>query len=214
MAQTFSSLAPLLGFPSTDARGAIFFLGIDYFGGRSGESTISAGDRGAVPFNRTNPPSRLDPVTVVQPESNAVSDRTQEGDKGQLKTRPKELRDTGLPEAKNSQSSCDVDTALLEIANRQPLRELNGTNEDPLEPILTPDTYLLTIHAGKAIWTQLGTIAIGTTVVQSLPSGQTEDLGGALVTTIESICPCQRPTGGAALVRLGMACVAAHLHIK
>ena len=35
MAQTFNSLAPLLGFPSTDARGAIFFLGIDHFGGRS-----------------------------------------------------------------------------------------------------------------------------------------------------------------------------------
>jgi len=34
VAQTFSSLAPLLGFPSTDARGAIFFLGIDHFGGR------------------------------------------------------------------------------------------------------------------------------------------------------------------------------------
>jgi len=154
----------------------------------------------AVPFNRTNPLSCLDPVTVVQLESNAVSDRTQEGDKGQLKTRPKELQDTGLPEAKNSQSPCNVDTVLLEIANHQPLRELNGTNEDPLEPILTPDTYLLTIHAGQAIWTQLGTIAIGTTVVQSLPSGQTEDLGGALVTTIESICPCQHPTGGAALV--------------
>jgi len=167
----------------------------------------------AVPFNRTNPPSRFDPVTVNQLESNAVSKRTQEGDKGQPKTRPKEPRVTGLPEAKNSQSPCDADTALLEI-NRQPLRKLNGTNEDPLEPILTPDTYLLTTHAGKAIWTQLGTIAIGTTVVQSLPSGQTEDLGGALVTTIESICPYQRPTGEAALVRLGMACVAAYLHIK
>ena len=38
MAQTFSSLAPLLGFPSTDARGTIFFLGIDHFGGRSERS--------------------------------------------------------------------------------------------------------------------------------------------------------------------------------
>ena len=153
-------------------------------------------------------------MTVVQPESNAASDRTQEGDKGLTKTRPKEPRDIGLPEAKNSQSPCGVDTALLEIVNHRPLWELNGTKEDPLEPILTPDTYLLTIHAGKAIWTQLRTIVKGTTVVQSLPSGQTDDLGGASVTTIESICPCQRPTGEAALVRLGMACVAAHLHIK
>jgi len=94
----------------------------------------------AVPFNRTNPPSRLDSVTAVQLESNAVSEMTQEGDKGQPKTRPKKPRDTGLPEAKNSQSPCDSDTAL-EIAVRQPLRELNGTNEDPLDPFLTPDTY-------------------------------------------------------------------------
>jgi len=167
-----------------------------------------------VPLNRTNPSSRLDPVTVNQLKSNADSKRTQEGDKGQPKTRPKEFRVTGLPEAKNSQLPCDTDTALLEIANRQPPRKLNGINEDSLEPILTPDTYLLTTHAGKATWTQLGTIAIGTTVVQSLPLGQTEDLGGALVATIESICPYQRPTGEAALVRLGMACVSAYLHIK
>ena len=140
----------------------------------------------AVPFNRSNPPSRLDPAISVQPEPNAVSDRTQEGNKGQFIT--------------NSQSSCAVDTALLETANHQPLRELNGTNEDPPGPFLTADTYLLTIHAGKAIWTQLGTIANGTIVVQSLPSGQNEDLGGVMVKTIESICPSQLPTEGATLV--------------
>ena len=168
----------------------------------------------AAPLIRTNPPSRLDPVTVIQLESNAVSKSTQEGDKGQPITGPKEPRVTGPPEAKNSQSPCDTDTALSEIAHRQPPRKLNGTNEDPLEPFLTPDTYLLTTHADKAIWTQLGTIATGTTIVQSLPSGQTEDLDGALVTTIESICPYQRLTGEAALVRLGMACVSAYLHIK
>jgi len=40
VAQTFSSLAPLLGFPSTDARGAIFFLGIDHFAGDLQNSTL------------------------------------------------------------------------------------------------------------------------------------------------------------------------------
>jgi len=141
-----------------------------------------------VPLNRTNPSSRLDPA-VNQPKSNADSKRTQEGDKVQPKTRPKELRVTGLLEAKNSQLPGDTDTALLDIANRQPPRKLNGINEDSPEPILAPDTYLLTTHAGKASWTQLGTIAKGTIVVQSLPSGQIEDLDGALVTTIESISP-------------------------
>jgi len=41
-----------------------------------------------------------------------------------------------------------------------------------------------------------------------------EDLGGAKVTTIESIRPCQRPTGEVVLVKMGMACVTEHLHIK
>ena len=169
----------------------------------------------AVLCNRTNPQSRtLDPVTVVQLESIAASERPQEGEKGLLKTRPKEFRDIALPEIENSQPPCGVDITSSEIENRQPLWELDGTKEDPPEPILTPDTYLLTRNAGKAIRTQLWTIAKGTTVVQSLPSGQIEDLGGALVTTIESICPCQRPTGEVALVRLKMACVAAHLHIR
>jgi len=154
----------------------------------------------AVPFIRTHLPSCLDPATGTQLEPNAVSDKTQEGDKGQL--------------INSTQSSCAVDTALSETANRQPLRKLNVTNDDPPEPILTADTYILTIYAGKANWTQLGTIANGTTVIQSLPSGQIEDLGGVMVKTIESISPSQRPTEGNALVRLGMACVAAHLHIK
>ena len=161
------------------------------------------------------PQSRaLDSKTVVQLEPTVVSERAQKGEKGVLKARPKELLDIALSEIENFQPPCGVDIALSEIENFQPLWELDGTKEDPPEPILTPDTYLLTSNAGKAIWTQLRTIAIGTIVVQSLPSGYIEDLGGALVTTIESISPCQCQTGEIALVRLGMACVAAHLHIK
>jgi hypothetical protein len=150
----------------------------------------------------------------VQPEPTAVSERAREGEKGVLKTRPKELLDIALSETENLQPPCNVDIALSDIENSQPLWELEGTKEDPPEPTLTPDTYLLTSNAGKAIWTQLRTIAIGTIVVQALPSGYIEDLGGALVTTIESISPCRCQTGEIAPVRLGMACVAAHLHIK
>jgi len=147
----------------------------------------------AVPFKRPNPQSCLDPATGAQTEPIAGS---------------MTLSDI------NPHSLCDTNTALSEIANCQPPQNPNGTNKEPLEPILTPDTYLLTTHAGKAKWTQLGNITMDTRVVQSLPSGQIEDLGGALVTTIESICHYQLPTGETALVRLGMACVAAYLHIK
>jgi len=154
--------------------------------------------------NIINPQSRtLDSKIVVQLESTVTSERVQEDEKGKLKTRPKELPDIALSEIQ-----------IFPPPMHGPLWELDGTKEDPPEPILTPDTYLLTSNAGKAIWTQLRTIDKGTTVVQSLPSGNIEDLSGALVTTIDSICPYQRPTDEVALVRLGMTCVAAHLHIK
>ena len=104
--------------------------------------------------DRTNPQSRtLDPKTVVQPEPTAVSERAQEGEKGVLKTRPKELLDIALSETENLQPPCNVDIALSDIENSQRLWELEGTKEDPPEPTLTPDTYLLTSNAGKAIWT-------------------------------------------------------------
>ena len=120
---------------------------------------------------------------------------------------------------KRSIRPLDIDFSEFETEIFQPPlkganRNRDGTKEDPPEPSLTPDTYLLTSNACKASWIQLRTLAEGTTVVQSLPSGYIEDLGGARVTTIESICPYQRPTGEVVLVKMGMACVAAHLHIK
>jgi len=124
------------------------------------------------------------------------------GKKGEPKRRPKDPPDI---------AHSDIETF------QRPLKELPydpGTKEDLPEPSLTPDTYRLTSNAGKASWIQLGTAAKGTIVVQSLPSGNFEDLGGATVTTIETICPYQRPTGGVVLVKLGRACVTAHLHIK
>jgi len=125
--------------------------------------------------NIITPQSRtFDSKTVVQLESTATSERVQEGEKGVLKTRPKELLDIALSEIE-----------IFQPPVNGPLWDRDGTKEDSPEPILTPDTYLLTSNAGKASWIQLRTIAKGTTVVQSLPSGYIEDLGGAMVTTIK-----------------------------
>jgi len=145
----------------------------------------------------------FDSKTVVQLESAATNEMAKEGKKVELKTRPKEPLDIAHSEIETSQ---------------RPLKELpydrGGTKEDLPEPSLTPDTYLLTRNAGKASWTQLWTAAKGTIVFQSLPSGNIEDLGGVTVTTIETVGPYQRPTGEVVLVKLGRACVTAHLHIK
>ena len=140
--------------------------------------------------------------TVGQLESVATNERAKEGKKGEPTRIPKDT-----PVIAHS----DIETP------QRPLKELlydPGTKEVLPEPSLTPDTYLLTSKAGKATWIQLGTAVQGTTVVQSLPSGNFEDLGGATVTTIKSICPYQMPTGGVVLVKMGTACVTAHLHVK
>jgi len=50
--------------------------------------------------------------------------------------------------------------------------------------------------------------------VQSLPSGNIEDLGGVRVTTIETLCPFERPAGGIDLVQMGQAYITAHHHIQ
>jgi hypothetical protein len=154
--------------------------------------------------NIITPQSRtFDSKTVMQLESTATNERVQEGEKGVLKTRPKELLDIALSEIE-----------IFQPPVNGPLWDLDGTKEDPPEPILTPDTYLLTSNAGKASWTQLRTVAKDTIVFQSLPSGNIEDLGGAKMTTIQTICPYQRPEGEVILAKLAMACVTAHLHIK
>jgi len=144
----------------------------------------------------------LAPKTAGQLESAALNEKAKERKKGEPKRRPKDPPVIAYPDIETSQ---------------RPLKELlyeSGTKEDLPEPSLTPDTYLLTSNAGKANWTQLGTAVHGTKVIQSLPSGNIEDLGGAKVTTIESICSYQPPTDEVILAKLGMARVAAHLHIK
>ena len=64
--------------------------------------------------------------------------------------------------------------------------------KDRPTPSFTPNTYSLIRNADKASWIQLGNATSGATGVQSLPSGNIEDLRGATVTTIETLCQFER----------------------
>jgi len=74
-----------------------------------------------------------------------------------------------------------------------------------LTPIFTPDTYILIRNADKASWIQLGDATRGATVVQSLPSGNIEDLGGAKLATIEKVWAFACPVEGTNIVQIGKA---------
>ena len=127
--------------------------------------------------------------TVVQLESVTAYEMVRKEKKGELKTRPIDPLDTAHSD--------------IETCQRPPeelLYDRDETQEELPEPSLTPDTYLLIRYEDKASWIQLRTAAKGTKVVQSLPSGNIEDLGGATETTIENIHPYQSPTGGVDLV--------------
>jgi len=141
--------------------------------------------------------------TVVQLESVTAYEMVRKEKKGELKTRPIDPLDTAHSD--------------IETCQRPPeelLYDRDETQEELPEPSLTPDTYLLIRYEDKASWIQLRTAAKGTKVVQSLPSGNIEELGGATETTIETVCPYESPTGGVDLVKLGKAYVTAHHHIK
>jgi hypothetical protein len=139
----------------------------------------------------------------VQLESVTAYEMVRKEKKDELKTRPIDPLDTAHSD--------------IETCQRPPeelLYDRDETKEELPEPSLTPDTYLLIRYEDKASWIQLRTAAKGTKVVQSLSSGNIEDLGGATETTIETVCPYESPTGGVDLVKLGKACVTAHHHIK
>jgi len=66
----------------------------------------------------------------------------------------------------------------------------------------------------KASWTPIWLAGRGDKVVQSLPSGRIEDLTGAMMTTIETVCTFECPASGIDIVQLGKARITAHHHIQ
>jgi len=141
--------------------------------------------------------------TIAQLESDTAIEMDKKVNKGELNTRPKGPPDTTQSDIKTGQRPpeellCDRDAA----------------KEDLPKPSFTPDTYTLIRNGDKASWIQLWTATRGATVVQSLPSGKIEDLLGARVTTIETLCSYECPTGRFDLVQMGKAYITAHHHIK
>jgi len=140
---------------------------------------------------------------IAQLESDTVSVIKQKQNRDEPNKRPKGLPDTPHPVTTTYQRPpeefrCDYDV----VQNDRPT------------PSFTPDTYILIRNADKASWIQLWTVASGATVVQSLPSGKIDDLLGARVTTIETLCPFERPVGGIDLVQMGKANITGHHHIQ
>jgi len=99
----------------------------------------------------------------------------------------------------------DTTHLVIKTFHRLPeesLYDQDAAKKDWLTPSFTPDTYILIRNADKASWIQLGDSTRGATVVQSLPSGNIEDLRGATSTTIETAYQLERSAGGIDIVQM------------
>jgi len=141
--------------------------------------------------------------TIAQLESDTAIEMDKKVNKGELKTRPKGPPDTTHSDIKTGQRPPEE---LL--CNR------DAAKEDLPKSSFTPDTYILIRNGDKASWIQLGTTTRGAIVVQSLPSGKIEDLLGARVTTIETLCPFEGLRDRVDLIQIAKAYILAHHHIK
>jgi len=111
----------------------------------------------------------------------------------------------------------DTPYLVIKTCHRLPeesLHDQDVAKEDWPTPSFTPDTHILIRNADKASWIQPGNASRGATVVQSLPSGNIEDLRGATSTTIETVYQLERPAGGIDIVQIGKAYITAHHHIQ
>jgi len=146
--------------------------------------------RAAHSLHTTLQASHLAPKTTSQLES----DMEIEKDKRENKARPIGPPDTSHSDPKTGQRPPE-----------EHFCDLVAAKEGLPKPSFTPDTYILARKSDKAIWIHLWTATRGGTVVQSLPSGKIEDLSGARVTTIETLCSFGGPEGWIDLVQMGKA---------
>jgi len=66
---------------------------------------------------------------------------------------------------------------------------------------------------GGALWIPIYRVEKGDIVIQSLPSGNIEDLSGAMMAKIETVCTFGCPEEGIDIVQMGEALITAHHHI-
>ena len=76
------------------------------------------------------------------------------------------------------------------------------------------DTLILIEKMGQAFWKPIYRAAQGDIVVQTLPSGKIEDLTGALMTPIKTLCAFNCLNGRSDMVRMGNCNITAHHHIQ
>ena len=75
-------------------------------------------------------------------------------------------------------------------------------------------TPILIWETEGALWIPIYKAAKGATVIQSLPSGKLEDLTGAVMTKIETVCTFGCPKDGIDIVRMGKSLLTAHHHLQ
>ena len=75
-------------------------------------------------------------------------------------------------------------------------------------------TRVLKWTGGGVIWQPIFKLGKGDTVVQTIPSGDIEDLSGATMTVIKTVCTFEGPDEGIDMVQIGEAFITAHHHVR
>ena len=75
-------------------------------------------------------------------------------------------------------------------------------------------TRVLTWTEGEVLWTPIFKLGQGDTVVQTIPSGHIDDLAGAKMTVIKTVCTFDGPDEGIDMVQIGEAFITAHHHVR
>jgi len=94
------------------------------------------------------------------------------------------------------------------LAETQPVQAV--VQEYRLTPSFTPDTHILVLEAGRARWTQIRDARPGAIVIQSLPSGNTGDVHGAQLATLERVWIFEGGGDDIDIVQIGKAYFTAH----
>jgi len=122
---------------------------------------------------------------------------------------------THMPMAKKEEGPAPIltPTQLQSVAKRrrQQLRAKPSKNPTACFYLTTP---VLKWTSGGAIWQPIFKLEKGDTVVQTIPSGDIEDLSGATTTVIKTVCTFDCPDEGIDMVQSGEAFITAHHHVQ
>jgi len=100
------------------------------------------------------------------------------------------------------------------IAKRQRRNARNKPQAKNSTACFALNTPILIATLGQACWIPIYKAVQGVIVVQTLPSGKIEDLTGALMTPINTLCSFNCLNGSSDMVRMGKCDITAHHHIQ